>query len=160
MKSASYWIDHLGLQSHPEGGYYAETYRAETADGKRAASTGIYFLLRSSDVSHFHRIDSDEMWHFYSGKAMTVHMIDASGTYSALSIGNAPDKGQVFQAVVPAGVWFGATVDTEEGYALVGCTVAPGFEFEGFELADRDALLAAFPSHEKIIRRLTRAQSQ
>ncbi len=160
MKSQHFWVDHLNLRPHPEGGYFTETYRTSAPEGQRAASTGIYFLLPSHDVSHLHRIDADEMWHFYEGSALTVHIISESGEYSSLSIGDDPDKGQAFQGVVPAGVWFGATVDEPDGYALVGCTVAPGFEFGGFELADRADMLDKFPGHSEIIKRLTPDRSQ
>lgn len=106
-------------------------------------------------MSRFHRIDADEMWHFYEGNALIVHMIDPNGNYSFKRIGNNPDKGDVFQAVVPAGCWFGAEVSGGGKYSLVGCTVAPGFEFSGFELANRDKLLNEFPDHTKVINRLT-----
>jgi predicted cupin superfamily sugar epimerase len=157
--SARALIDRLDLQPHPEGGWFKETYRADAAEGERASATGIYFLLTSENVSNFHRIDSDEMWHFYAGDPLTVHMIDETGKYSALSIGPDFAAGQVFQAVVPAGVWFGSSVDVTGGWALVGCTVSPGFEFSGFELADRAALTAEFPAHKQIIKRLTRDET-
>ncbi len=152
-KTAKDWIEKLGLQPHPEGGYFVETYRAVAPKGERAASTGIYFLIETGNVSNFHRIDADEMWHFYAGDGLNVHMISPDGAYSVYRLGAGED--QVFQAVVPAGYWFGAEVSDGGAYALVGCTVAPGFEFEGFELADRAALTALFPDHSEIIRRLT-----
>lgn len=154
-KNADFWVDKLGLQPHPEGGYYRETYRAEPKDGPRAASTGIYFLIESGNVSRFHRIDADEMWHFYAGDALIVHMIAPSGQYSQHIIGSDPDNAEVFQAVVPAGSWFGAEVTDGGHYSLVGCTVAPGFEFSGFELANKDKLLNQYPDHATIIDRLT-----
>lgn len=154
-KNAKYWIEHLDLQPHPEGGYYKETYRTEAAEDKRAASTGIYFLIEAGNVSRFHRIDADEMWHFYSGDALIVHCINAEGEYKAIRLGNNPEGGDVFQAVVPAGYWFGAEMTEGGDYALVGCTVAPGFEFSGFELADRLELTEHFPIHAKVIERLT-----
>lgn len=155
MHTPQYWIDHLDLMPHPEGGYYAETYRAKANDGVRAASTGIYFLLAGGDVSHFHSIDADEMWHFYAGHPLRVHMIDAAGVYTHFDLGNDPAAGQVFQAVVPAAVWFGASLLVKSTYALVGCTVAPGFEFEHFQLATRAGLLADYPDHADIISELT-----
>jgi predicted cupin superfamily sugar epimerase len=163
--SANDWITHLNLQAHPEGGYYQETYRAddqltveglpERYPGPRSASTGIYFLLKGDQVSHLHRIRSDEMWHFYAGTALTVHLINPAGDYHQLKLGPDFDAGQSFQGVVPAGCWFGASVDAPDGYALVGCTVAPGFDFEDFELADRRTLLNQYPAHQEIIERLT-----
>ena len=158
MNSAQDWIKRLNLQHHPEGGYFAETYRAPFQIENRPVSTGIYFLLTSEDVSHFHRIDADEMWHFYAGDPLTVHMIDSAGKYSTHKLGPDPARGQNFQAVVPAGIWFGASLEGSGNYALVGCTVAPGFEFDGFELAGRQDLMSEFPEHSDIIRRLTPSQ--
>ena len=155
MKTAQDWIAALPLIPHPEGGYYRETYRSPMAvalpgfSGERAVSTAIYFLLPAGEVSAFHRIKSDELWHFYTGQLLTIHGIDPAGGYSTIELG----PGQP-QAVVPAGSWFGATVDS--GYALVGCTVAPGFDFSDFELASRSALLAQYPQHRPIIERLTK----
>jgi len=159
MTTTIHWIKKLNLAPHPEGGFFRETYRAdmsvtrEEVKGKRNASTAIYFLLRSEDISHLHRIDADEVWHFYAGSALTVHVIHPDGRYENHVLGDidAPR----FQAVVPAGAWFGATVDTKNTYALVGCTVAPGFDFAGFEMANRDEMLSAYPAHETLIKRLT-----
>ncbi len=159
MKSAQHYIDKLGLLPHPEGGWYRETYRSDVTVNGRAVATGIYFLLTSDNISLLHKIDAEEMWHFYAGDALTVHILDESGEYSTLSIGSDLGAGQVFQAVVPAGVWFGSTVDKAGGFALVGCTVSPGFEFEGFELADRQELLKVFPQHKAVIERLTKEDS-
>ena len=154
-KTAQYWIEKLELLPHPEGGFYKETYRSESRDGARAAATEIYFLIQSNNVSKFHRIDADEMWHFFAGDPLNVHMIDQDGEYDVHRLGPIPDKGQVFQAVVPTGVWFGADVAIGGDYSLVGCTVAPGFEFSGFELAERNDLTRRFPEHDAIIKRLT-----
>ncbi len=166
MKPATYWIDYLDLLPHPEGGFFKETYRAEDTVSKqglperfpadRSASTGIYFLLRSEDFSHLHRIRSDEMWHFYAGSTLTVHMIDDDGNYSFFKVGADPEKGATFQVVVPANVWFGATVDDADSYSLVGCTVAPGFDFADFEMADRSEMLVQFPQHAAVIERITK----
>lgn len=155
IKDAKYWIEKLGLQAHPEGGYFTETYRAHAPDGGRAASTGIYFLIETGNISRFHRIDADEMWHFHAGDPLIVHMINEQGTYRYFVMGPDPEKGQQFQAVVPAGVWFGAELMHDGQYSLVGCTVAPGFEFDGFELAEKTELLRAYPEHRAIIEKLT-----
>jgi predicted cupin superfamily sugar epimerase len=156
MKTAQHWINQLNLKPHPEGGFYAETYRSQagtdTAAGPRSCCTGIYFLLRGCDVSRFHRIASDEMWHFYDGSPLTVHQIGPDGEYATHVLGL--DSGQP-QCVVPAGCWFGATVNSPDGFTLVGCTVAPGFDFADFQLADRQELLAHFPQHTEIITQLT-----
>ena len=147
MKTAQNWIESLGLVTHPEGGYYRETYRSTATIGDRAVSTAIYFLLPAGEVSALHRIKSDELWHFYGGNSLTIHSI--AGQYSTIEL-SADNP----QAVVPAGNWFGATVET--GYALVGCTVAPGFDFRDFEMAERTALLARYPQHRAVIERLTK----
>lgn len=163
--TAEFWIDHLDLKPHPEGGYYTETYRGKPerlADGARAVSTGIYFLLRAGEVSHLHKIDADEMWHFYAGDPLNVYCLHENGRAPILHLGPDAKAGQWFQGVVPAGVWFGAelaetknTGSAAQGYSLMGCTVAPGFEFSGFELAKRSVLTQAFPQHAEMIERLT-----
>ncbi|MEM8559241.1 MAG: cupin domain-containing protein [Bacteroidota bacterium] len=160
LPSAQAWIDALGMEPHPEGGFFRETYRAahtvENEHGHaRTASTAIYFLLRAGDVSHLHRIAADEGWHLYAGGPLTIHTLTVNGTYTALHLGLDLAAGQRPQHVVPGGVWFGATVDEGADYALVGCTVAPGFDFADFELADRASMLAAYPQHRALIERLT-----
>lgn len=153
--SAENWIEKLDLSPHPEGGFYKETYRSSTECAGRSASTAIYFLLRAQDVSHFHRIDADEMWHFYEGEPLTVNMLFPDGSSGHFTLGRNIDAGEVFQKYVPKGVWFGAQVQTEGRYSLVGCTVAPAFEFSGFEMATREALLKDYPDHEDLIKQLT-----
>jgi predicted cupin superfamily sugar epimerase len=123
----------LGLQPHPEGGFYRETFRAAAPDGVRAASTAIYYLLRESDVSAWHRTDADEIWHHYAGGPLEL-TLSADGRESAsLRIGADLAAGERPQGVVPANVWQSARA--LGGWVLVGCTVAPGFEFAGFEMA-------------------------
>jgi hypothetical protein len=166
MKPASYWVEKYNMQSHPEGGYFAETYRSSETIGKdalpnrfsgdRSYATGIYFLLEGHHFSAFHRIQSDEMWHFYAGNPLSVYYIDFEGNIQIIKLGNNPDNGEVFQAVVPAGVWFGSKPSELNGYSLVGCTVAPAFDFADFELADRATLIEEFPQHRAIIELLTR----
>ena len=163
---AAEWIASLHLAPHPEGGFYRETYRAAemiAADhlparfgAPRALSTAIYFLLTGDQVSLFHRIKSDEVWHFYAGGALTLALIHPDGRLEEHRLGPDPERGESFQALVPAGCWYGASVDDPESYALVGGTVAPGFDFADFELADRQTLLARFPQHRQAILRLTR----
>lgn len=163
-KDARYWIDHLGLSPHPEGGYYRVTYKSDLTivrsalpsryQGDRAASTSIYFLLDEGNFSAFHRIASDEVWHFYAGSSLVVYVIDPDGNYSELHLGGGSDE--VFQAVVKAGCWFASRVRDAAGFALVGCTVAPGFDFADFELGVRSELVAAYPAHQKLIAELTR----
>ena len=155
--TAEDWIDHLSLLPHPEGGFYKETYREASDGGGRAASTAIYFLLRAQDISHFHRIDADEVWHFYAGDPLNVHVLTSAGEHQIHHLGGDPMTGQVMQAVVPKSHWFGAEVVAGGQFALVGCTVAPGFEFAGFEMANRAALKERFPVHAEIIDKLTKA---
>ncbi len=166
-KDAKYWIEKLGLEAHPEGGYYRQTYKADLIlakeslprdfGGARAVSTAIYFLLEGENFSAFHRLRSDEVWHFYVGTTVVVYVIEADGRYSEILLGNDPKAGEVLQAVVKAGCWFGSRVKDGRGFALVGCTVAPGFDFEDFEMAKREELVRAYPEHRKVIERLTRA---
>ena len=162
---AQYYITAYQMQVHPEGGYFAETYRStenipqnalpERFKGNRSFSTGIYFLLESHHISALHRIQSDEMWHFYAGCPLNVYIIDSEGNLSIIRLGNNPDKGEVFQAVVPARVWFGSKPAQADSYSLVGCTVAPGFDFEDFEMKSREELLAMFPQHLEVVEMLT-----
>jgi predicted cupin superfamily sugar epimerase len=165
MRAAAYWIRKLGLIPHPEGGYFRETYRSgqiikpaglpKRYTGPRAFSTAILFLLKGGQVSRLHRLKSDEVWHFHAGSGLTIHVITAKGRYESTRLGPGSGRGEVFQAVVKAGNWFGATVNNAKSYSLVGCTVAPGFDFADFEIADRDELIGRYPRHRKIIRALT-----
>jgi hypothetical protein len=165
-RSAQFWIEHLQLEPHPEGGYYRETYRSaedipatalpERYAGSRPYATTIFYLLKSGDFSALHRLTSDETWHFYSGAALDIHILSPDGGYWKPRLGNNPEQDQSFQVVVPAGCWFGATVATGDGYTLCACSVSPGFDFADFELADRRALTACYPAHAELIRKLTR----
>jgi predicted cupin superfamily sugar epimerase len=164
-KDASYWIHKLNLEPHPEGGFYRQTYRADQVlprealpqfPGPRAASTAIYFLLEEKSFSAFHRLRSDELWHFYVGAPVVVHVIAESREYSKILLGNDPDAGEELQAVVKAGCWFASHVRDRKSFALVGCTVAPGFDFEDFELAKREELARHYPQHRQVIEKLTR----
>ncbi len=166
MHSADYWIDKLKLQSHPEGGYFSEAYRAEGIipssvlpagfNGERNFSTSIYFLLQYNQFSAFHRIRSDELWHFYSGGSLDISVIYPSGKLGILKLGNQPEQGESFQRVVKAGCWFASSPAKKSAYSLVGCTVAPGFDFHDFELAERKSLIQQFPQHKDLITHLTR----
>src|SRR4051812_10566516 len=164
MKPVSYWIDLLKLNAHPEGGFYKETYRAQESiptsglpqrfKGERNFSTAIYFLLRSQDRSLFHRIKSDELWHFYAGTSLSIYVLHKQKLV-VHKLGPDPEKGESLQVVVPANCWFGAQVEQPDSYTLSGCTVAPGFDFEDFEMASRTILLQEFPSFGDIIKQLT-----
>lgn len=167
MKDARYWINELGLERHPEGGYYMETYRCselippaglpQRFHGPRCFSTAIYFLLSDREVSHLHRIKSDEVWHFYAGSTLLIHIIEPEGKHWNIRLGQDIAAGETLQGMVPAGCWFGAKVEDPGSYCLAGCTVAPGFEFEDFELADRDKMIEVYPQLREIIDVLTEA---
>jgi predicted cupin superfamily sugar epimerase len=156
-------VNRLELAPHPEGGYFRETYRASESlgalprrfNGARSISTAIYFLLEAGQCSHLHRIRSDEVWHFYAGDPLIVVEIDAAGSLKTTRLGGDLAAGAVYQHVVPAGVWFGAIPADGGRFSLVGCTVAPGFDFADFELADREKLLAEYPGLQDWICRLT-----
>lgn len=159
-------VESLQLLPHPEGGFYKETYRASEGieqqhlpkrfGGNRSFGTGIYFLLTAGNFSAFHRIQSDEMWHFYSGDCLEIVSISPAGELTTILLGSQLDQGEVFQAVVPAQHWFASRVRSGGSHALVGCSVAPGFDFADFELANRQELSQAFPQHSSLIAELTR----
>ncbi len=126
-------IARLGLKPHPEGGHYRETFRDPHAiDGGRPASTAIYFLLARGERSHWHRVDAVEIWHYYAGSALTLRIADSNGQ-QAIQLGANLIAGEQPQAVVPAHAWQAA--ESIGDWTLVGCTVAPGFDFAKFELA-------------------------
>ena len=160
-------IKRYSLQPHPEGVYYTSTYQASMLlsqqdlpsvfKGDRPVSSAIYYLLEKGDFSSFHRIASDECWHFYSGDALEVIEIDKNGNEIKTKLGGDTSHGECFQYTVKAGHWFGSRVYPGGTYSLVGCTVSPGFDFRDFEMAKRDALLSAYPSLSSIIKELTRA---
>jgi len=166
--TAQYFIEKLDLNAHPEGGYYKETYRADGTipqvtlpggyTGDRSYATSIYFLLDSTTFSAFHRIRSDELWHFHAGTALNLYIIDIQGKLTTIKVGNNLDNNEQLQAVIPANSWFAAKVIADESFTLVGCTVAPGFDFDDFELANRDELSTMFPEHGTLIKDLTRLQ--
>lgn len=164
-ETASFYINNLNLQPHPEGGYFKETYRApesipsgalpERFTADRSFSTAIYYLLEQGDYSGFHRIKSDECWHFYAGDTLLIHIIEGN-TYSCIKLGPGVHAGEVFQFVVPANAWFASEPSGKSAFCLVGCTVAPGFDFSDFEMADKNDLLAAYPKFTEVISRLCR----
>ncbi len=148
-------IEQLDLKPHPEGGFYKETYRSiEQTSGNRSLMTSIYFLLTSQHVSHFHRIKSDEHWYFHAGSALTIHLLNENG-HVELKLGSGLDKGESFHHLVPKNTIFGSSIDSENAYALVSCAVAPGFDFQDFELLDSRYLLERFPTENEIIKKLT-----
>ena len=159
-KTAKYWIEKLNLQPHPEGGYYKEVYRSEeSVDGKllpgnregvRSVSTAIYFLLEGNNFSAFHRIKSDEIWHFYDGSPLMIYAINRKGKLNEYPLGiDSPMQ------IIPKEEWFAAELMDKSSYVLVGCTVAPGFEFADFEMGEKSELLKLFPECEEVLMRLS-----
>ncbi len=126
-------IKKLGLAPHPEGGYFKETFRDDGSTLGRAASTAIFYFLKKGEVSHWHRVDAAEVWHWYAGAPLELSQKVEGGKTTAGILGNNVLENQVPQIVVPKGVWQSAK--SLGDWTLVGCTVAPGFEFEGFEVA-------------------------
>lgn len=138
MVPARELIDRLGLQEHPEGGWYRETWRAPAGEGTRPASTAIVFLLERGQRSHWHRVDADEIWLWQGGDALRLSLAPSGSTIpDHVTLGPADRADGRLQAVVPASHWQAAEPEPagRHGYALVGCIVAPGFDFAGFELA-------------------------
>lgn len=133
MLTASDIISRLGLSPHPEGGWFKETWRAETKPGERATGTAIYYLLEKGQRSHWHRVDATEIWHFYTGAALQLSISESGGLSEALVVGGDIEKGECPQAIVPANWWQSA--ESLGPWTLVGCTVSPGFLFDSFELA-------------------------
>lgn len=166
MGEADRWIESLSLRRHPEGGWFREIYRAresiprdglpDTYTGDRPFATAIYYLLRETDISALHRLRQDELWHFYAGGPVTIHVLDPAGMHSTVALGRDVEAGEQLVAVIPGGCVFGAVLHDRTSYALVGCTVAPGFEFDDFEMPGREELLDRFPQHRDVIELLTR----
>jgi uncharacterized protein len=154
MKTAAYWIEQLELEKHPEGGWFREIYLSDDIvpqtglpsgfRGERSFATSIYFLLEGNDFSAFHRIKSDEIWHYYAGTSAIEILSLEKGKMKKYLVGNDLEQGETFQVIVPKNTWFAARLSNSEGYALAGCTVSPGFHFEDFELAD-GRLLKEYP---------------
>ncbi len=162
--NAPHFIKLLQLQPHPEGGYFKESYRASEKiapealprrfTGDRSFCTAIYYLLQQGDRSVFHRMRSDECWHFYEGGTLIIHVIENDGNYYNIKLGKDLDAGETFQFVVPANTWFASEPAAGSSFSLAGCTVAPGFDFADFEIAEKETLLSTFPQHADIIHRL------
>jgi len=155
------YVRALNMLPHPEGGYYVESYRSEDRFtplgfvGDRAICTSIYFLLEKGQISALHRIKSDEIWHFYDGDPLEVIEISPDGNQSSTILGRNIPAGEKLFYVVKAGNWFGSRPLTGSEFSLVGCTVAPGFDFQDFEMPDRKWFLEKFPEHSLLIQGIT-----
>jgi predicted cupin superfamily sugar epimerase len=166
MTNITSLVNHYNLIAHPEGGYFAQTYCSTEIikegclpvrfTDARPISTAIYFLLGNGDFSAFHKIKSDECWHFYAGQVLMIYVIQPDGSMTISRLGNNILNGEVFQYVVPAGCWFASEPGLESDFSFVGCTVAPGFDYADFELARAKNLIEEYPQHEAIIQRLCR----
>lgn len=166
MKIAAYWKEKLEMTAHIEGGAFKEIYRAglvlpkhvltSAHVGDRNAMTSIYFLLEHGEFSALHRIASDELWHHYDGATLCIYEIDMSGNLFKHLLGKDIENGDMPTVLIKAGSWFGSRVEVEDAFSLCGCTVAPGFDFEDFELADRKQLQEEYPAHANLIQELTR----
>lgn len=166
--NASFWIQQLKLSEHIEGGWFSEVYKSELEipgsqlpanfrnKDNRHTCTHIYFLLEKNQVSALHRIQSDELWHFYNGDPLIIYEIEKSGKLTRHLLGTDPDKGQQLFTYIKAGSWFGAVLNGNSEYALVGCTVSPGFDYADFEMAERNKILTDYPQHAEIINLLTK----
>ncbi|MFO7444998.1 MAG: cupin domain-containing protein [Ignavibacteriaceae bacterium] len=164
---AKYYIDKLGLLEHPEGGYYREIYRADEKirsehlpdrySTDRNILTSIYFLLEGEDISVFHKLESDELWHFYDGTNVKLYLINSGGELTEILLGRDLEAGEVFQCTIPKHTWFAAEVIKKDSFALFGCNVAPGFDFEDFQIGNREKLIELFPRHSGLLKRLTRS---
>jgi uncharacterized protein len=152
---AQEFIDQLQLLPHPEGGFYRETYRSSEVQGDRNLMTAIYFLITSNNISRFHRIKSDEMWYFHAGSALSVHTLSKENGHQIHKVGLNLEKGETPQLLVPANTIFGSSLDEENAFSLVSCTVSPGFDFADFELFTAEYLMKYFPQNEAIIRKMT-----
>jgi predicted cupin superfamily sugar epimerase len=154
-------IEHYKMEKHPEGGAFLETYRSNekvqlnSFNGERNLSTGIYFLLKKDEFSAFHKIKSDELWHFYLGESLRIIEIDLDGKLKETILGRDILNGEKLQYTVPANHWFASIPNTNSDFSFVGCTVSPGFDFQDFELATYSNLSQIYPSHSEIIKELT-----
>ncbi len=169
MTSAAEIREMLGMQPHPEGGWFVEIHRSAdelAADAlppeyaaPRAVSTAIYYMLEGDAISTLHRLRSDEIFHFYLGAPVEQLWLLPGGQHRLVTIGNDLGAGQSPQVVVPRNVWQGARMQSGQGFALLGTTVAPGFDFADFEIGGRAELTAGWPAAAHLIRNLTHEQT-
>ncbi len=161
MDTAEYWIQHLSLVPHPEGGFFKEIFRSSISidqkmlplgfKNSRRLITSIYYLLRSGDISHFHRLRSDELWYYHHGSSIRIVIIDQEGHKQTKMLGPRIERAEHMQVLIPAGTIFGAEVIDSDSFGLFGCVVSPGFEFDDFEMYNKEDLLQAYPKHAELI---------
>ncbi len=166
MIPASTLVEKLDLQPHPEGGYFKEVYRSdelikteglsERYTSERCFGTSIYYMLEGEQFSAFHKLQSDETWHFYLGSSIVLHLISSEGNYSKIVLGQNLTEDEVLQYTIPKETWFAAEVKDKNSFSLVGCTVTPGFDFADFEMGDQKTLLDKFQQHQNLIKRFTK----
>ncbi|MBC5624660.1 cupin domain-containing protein [Clostridium sp. NSJ-49] len=156
VKTAEYYIEKLEMLPHVEGGYFKESFLSESLyNTDKKLWSSIYFLLRTGEVSHFHRLKSDELWYYHAGESLTIYMITPEGNLITKQLGLNIENGESPQVLVPKGCIFGSAMNND-GFSLVGCMVSPAFEYKDFELFNRDELLSLYPEHQSIINKLTR----
>lgn len=158
-------IQKFNLVKHPEGGYFSEKFRSnefiseglpERFSCKHVLYTSIYFLLKENDISAFHILKSDEIWHFYEGTTLLIHSINRQGKIETVRLGRNYSNNEVYQHMIISGTYFCAEVEDKTSYSLVGCTVSPGFEYNDFILPKRNDLIKLYPQHKDIIIKFTR----
>lgn len=156
-------VDKFNLKPHPEGGYFSENYRSEEVItsppdrfiGEHIYKTSIYYLLEKYNVSMFHRLKQDELWHHYTGCTVILHILTPKEGYQKINLGcSINDPKATYQALVPKNVWFAAELVDKSDYSLVGCTTSPGFEFSDWELANKEELIQHFPCQIELISRV------
>ncbi len=158
--NAQYWIEKLELVRHIEGGFYKQIYASKKQcqeHGNRNLATCIFYLLDGNDFSAFHKINGDEIWHFFIGSSLTIYIFNEKDSkLKIVKLGKDLDKGENLQLIINEGNWFAAEVNDKSAFTLVGCTVIPGFEFKNFRLAKKKSLLLKFPSYKGIIEKLAK----
>jgi uncharacterized protein len=168
-EQVKYWIEKLNLRQHPEGGFFTEIYRSKRYvhlpeyDRPRSVCTAIYYLLIGDQFSFFHRIKSDEIWHFYSGSSLSLHIIEAKDEKTRLMdirLGSNIDNNETFQAVIKSGSWFAASIIDHDSYSLVGCTVSPGFEYRDWEIGQMQTLNRLYPQYKSVIEKYAKPISR
>jgi len=162
--NSNYWIEHLNMKPHPEGGYFVETYRSEYKieksvlpnqfDGSRNIASSIFYLMKGEGFSAFHRMKSDENWYFHDGSPIVIYYFTSDGNMVTSILGLNPHQGHIPNITVPAETWFAAEVLDKNSFGLASCVVTPGFEFKDFELARQEDLLLEYPQNRELIKRL------